>query len=58
MLTGCLVFAATMAGILPLIFKSTCLVINVANYDVMNSGENQVSIKIQESYKAKILAQF
>ena len=55
-LTGC--FAVTMAVILPLIFQSTCLVINAVSYDMMNSGENQVSIKIQESYKAKILVEF
>lgn len=57
-LTGCLVFAATMSVILPLIFKFTCLVINVNSYDMMSSGENQVSIEIRESYKAKILVEF
>ena len=57
-LTGCLVFAATMSVILPLIFKFTCLVVNLTNYDMMGSGENQVSVKIQESYKAKILVEF
>ena len=57
-LTGCLVFALTMSFILPLIFKVTCLVINVNSYDMMGSGENQVSIEIRESYKAKILVEF
>ena len=57
-LTGCLVFAATMSVILPLIFKFTCLVINVTSYDIMSSGENQVWIEIRESYKAKILVEF
>ena len=57
-LTGCLVFAATMSVILPLIFKFTCLVINVTSYDMMSSGEKQVWIEIRESYKAKILVEF